>query len=97
MWSGFGCVRLRCFVSQEGKEERGHGERVKGHGGTVGRQAGEEQRESCIYELKPLMAYALTQAELLHVDCLSQFIPVSRLVNNTVKNSSSCEILQFLA
>lgn len=58
-----------------------------GTGGIAGRRAGEEQRKSyssrkeppsCTDELKPLMACALTQAELLHLDCLSQFIPVSQ-------------------
>lgn len=80
MWSGFECVRLVCFISQKGKEERGHGGKAEEHG-SAGRKAGEEQRENyhssqkellCyIYELKPLMAYELTQAELLHLDCLS--------------------------
>lgn len=78
-------VRLRCVLSQESKEEGGRG---KGAGGMVGRWAGEEQRKSycssgkelpsCTDELKPLMACALTQAELLRLDCPSQFIPVSQ-------------------
>lgn len=84
-------MRSRHVLSQEGKEEGGYGGRAKemwGAGGIVGRRAGEEQRKSyfsgwkelpsCMDELKPLMACTLTQAELLCLNCLSQFIPISQ-------------------
>lgn len=60
-------------------------EGVWGAGGRQGwwhseqrKSSGGKELPSCTDELKPLLACTLTQAELLCLDCLSQFIPVSQ-------------------